>query len=93
MGGVDSYQVQKRGMKIEHVHPIFDGVQTQLVGRSDRLAASDTATGHPHREAGGIVIATFALAARVGFRDTGTTKLTTPYHQRLVQQPATLEIL
>ena len=60
-------------------------------GRSRRwfrsLAALDSAAGHPHREAPGIVIAAVALLV-----ERRAAEFAAPHHQRVVEQPARFQV-
>ena len=57
LGMIDSHQVQDRGVKVMNVDFIFDSVESEIIGRSINKAALDGTSGHPHREATHIVIA------------------------------------
>ena len=63
-------------------------VQAQIVRGTDNLPALHAAAGHPHGEAGGIVVAAVAF-----FAHGSSAEFATPNHERLIQQPARLEIL
>ena len=79
--------MQERGVQIVNVHAIFDGPQAQLVGRADHLPAADAAAGHPHREAGRVVVAAVAF-----FAHRRAAEFAAPDHQRFVEQTAPLQI-
>src|SRR6266511_2872350 len=66
---------------------VLDGVEAYLVGRPMRDAAADAAAGHPYREAVNVMVPAIAplragRAPELGAED----------HQRLVEQPAPLQI-
>src|SRR6516164_8067517 len=79
-------------MEVEDMEPVLDCVQAQLVGRTDGAAALHAAAGHPHGEAGRVVVAALALAAGVGLGDRRAAELAAPDHERLVQETAALEV-
>src|SRR5262245_17001234 len=67
---------------------VLDGVETELVGTAVHHAALEPATGQPGGEAEGAVVPPVApLGAG------GATELAAPYHQRLVEEAAPLEVL
>ena len=61
--GIDAHRREHRCVQVVDVQAILDGVQADLVGRADRLAAVDSAAGEPHREAVGVVVAAVSLFA------------------------------
>ena len=75
-------------MQIVDMHPLLHRPQADLVGRADRDPSRHSAAGHPHREAGGIVVAAVSLLAH-----RSPSKLTTPDHECRIEQPATTEVL
>ena len=58
---VQSELVQHCRVDVGHIVPIFNSMKTKLVGRAVRDSAFDSAAGHPHGEAVGMVIATVAV--------------------------------
>ncbi len=64
----------------------------QLVGGADGDARLDSAAGHPDREAVRMVVAAQELRAAARLVHRGAAELAAPDHQRLVQQPAPLEV-
>ena len=77
---VQTDQVQDRGMQIMDMQAVFDRMQSDLIGATDRLTASDSATGHPHRKAVGIVVASVPF-----FAHRCASELTTPDHQGRIE--------
>ena len=67
-----------------------DGGAAEFVGLADADAALDAAAGHPHREAVGVVVAAGALGV---FGGRLAAELAAPDDERLVEQPALLQIL
>ncbi len=49
-------------MNVVDVEPVFDGVETEVVGFPDDDARLDAAAGHPHREGLRVVVAAEAAA-------------------------------
>ena len=64
--------------------------RAELVGLPNAHPSLDAATGHPHREAVGVVIAAGALGI---FRRRLPAELPPPDHERAVEEPRTLQIL
>lgn len=67
-------------MDVVDVHLVLYGVQAQFIGGPDGLAPLDSASGHPDREAGGIVIAAISFLAHGR-----SAKLTTPNDQCVLE--------
>src|SRR5262249_5106982 len=68
-------------------HLALERPHAELVGGADRLAAFYAAAGQPHRVAVRVVVA--ALAP---LREWGPTELAAPDHERLIEQPAALQV-
>jgi hypothetical protein len=84
---VKAHELEHRCMQVVHMHAIFDGLETKLVGRPVRLATFDSTTCKPNGETPMVVITT-ADGSFVGsllwqFDRGGSTELTTPEDQRL----------
>ena len=80
-------QPQDGGMQIMHVETVLHRVQPEVVGGTDGLSTLNAATGHPHREAGGIVISSVAL-----FAHGGATELAAPDHEGFFEQAAGVKV-
>ncbi len=74
-------------MDVGDVVPIFDGVEADLVGRAVDDAPLDAAAGQPGAEALRVVVAAVGLGAG------RAAELGAPDDDRLVEQPALLEVL
>lgn len=48
--GIQTHQLQNRGVKIFDMKRFFDGFGTEFVGRSDAGSAFNSTSGHPHGE-------------------------------------------
>ena len=77
-----------RGVQVVDVEAVLDGAEAEFVGGADGLAALHAAAGHPHREAGRVVIAAVAF-----FAHRRAAEFAAPDDQRLVEQAALLEVL
>ena len=75
-------------MQVVDMKGVLDGAQAEVVGAADRLAAFDAAAGHPHREAGGVVVTAVAL-----FGHRGAAEFAAPDDERVLEQAAGLEVL
>ena len=84
---IQSQRIENRGVEIEHVGPLVDRAQTDLVRCADGLAALDAASRHPHRKSPGIVIASLAL-----FVERRAAEFAAPDHQRFLEKAAGFEI-
>src|SRR5690242_12904305 len=85
-------QSKYRRVNIVNVQRVLNGLKPEVIRSSDDLAAPDTASGHPHREPVGIVVAASAISRdsahllTVCYRR--ATKVTAPDHQRAVEESA-----
>ena len=81
-GAIETEEPEEGGVQVVDVDAVLDRVEAQVVGRPDGLAATDAASGKPHGETGGIVVAAVAL---LGHR--GPSELAAPDHEGVVGGP------
>lgn len=74
-------------MKVVDVQAILHGVKSEFIGCTDGLPASDAPTGHPHREAGGIVVTAVAFLAHGC-----ATELASPHHEGLFEETSGVKV-
>ena len=79
--------LQNGGVDVGDVVPVFDGVETDLVGGAVNDTPLDAAAGHPHGESIDVVVAPVA-----GLRAGRATELGGKQHERRVEQPALFEV-
>ena len=84
---VDAEEVQNRGVEVVHVEFVFHGVEAEVIGGADGLAAAHAAAGHPHRKARGVVIAATVLLAHGS-----ATEFAAPDDEGLVEEAAGFEV-
>ena len=77
---IQPQQMQNRRVQVMHVHLVFGGVVTVVVGRSVGVTALHAAAGHPHRKAVRIVVASVVTLCR-----RRPPELAAPQHQRVVR--------
>ena len=89
---VQAQQVQHGGLQVVDVDAVglFGRIEAQLVGLADRLAGLDAAAGQPHGVGFDVVVAA-DRAAHLAHRRAA--EFSAPDHQRLVEQPALLEVV
>ena len=85
---VEAHQMQDSGMQVMDGCPVFDRFVAKVVGSTILGATFGPTAGKPHGEGIGVVIATGAVALRVG----GAAKFAAPDHQSFVEHAALLEI-
>src|SRR5437016_5937524 len=85
--GVEAQEVEDRGVDVGDIMAVLDGVEAQLVGGAMDNAPLDAATGQPDREAVVMVVAAVG-ALRAG----GAAELGGPADDRVVEQPAPLQV-
>ena len=83
---VQAELVQYRRVDVGDVVAIFDGVETQFIGRAVGDAAFDAAAGEESGEALGVVVAAGAFCAR------GSAEFGAPDDDGVVEEAALLEI-
>ena len=84
---VETEQVQDRRVEVVDVDFVLNGFVAVIVGQAVGEAALHAAAGHPHGE--GFVV---VVAPIVALRVRGAAKFAAPDHQRVLEQPALLEI-
>ena len=74
-------------MEVMHVKSILDGMESDFVGAADGLSTANSAAGHPHGKAVGVMIPSVPF-----FAHGGTTEFAAPDHQSRVEQSALLKV-
>ena len=90
---IDAQQVKDRCLQVVDVDRIAGDVVAVRIRLAERQAALDTAASHPDRKASRMVVAAEVLADQFALAIVGPAELTTPNHQRIVQQPTLPEVL
>ena len=88
--GIEAELMEYGSVKVFDLEWFFDGGGAEFVGLSEADATFDSSSGHPHREAGGVVIAAGALGV---FGGGLTSELASPNDEGLVEETALLEVL
>ena len=86
-------QCSDGGVEVVDVHGLLDDVVTELVGLTVHDALLDAAAGEPDREALGMVIAAVIVVRECALAVDRAAELTTPDHQRVVEQPALFQVV
>ena len=73
-------------MQVVDVHAVLHRVVAELVGGPVDASRLDPAAGHPHGVSVGVVVAAVVLG------EGRASELSSPHHQRILQQPAGLEV-
>ena len=82
-GVIDTEEMQDGGVEIVDMEAVLYRIQTELIRGAVGAAALHTAAGHPHGEAGGVVIASIAF-----FAHGGPAEFAAPDDEGFVQQAA-----
>ena len=90
---VDPQQVQDRGVQVEDLDRVLDDVVGEVVGLAQGHARLDAAAGHPDREAARVVVAAVVRGGELALRVDRAAELAAPDDQRVVEQPALLQVL
>ena len=70
---------------------IFDGVETNFVGRAMDCSCTNSTTRHPHGETVRVMVASIGFTRNLG--DRGTPEFAPPDHQRILKETALLQVL
>ncbi len=94
---VDAEQVQHRRLEIVDVDGVLGRVVGEVVGLAEREAAFDAAAGHPDREDVGVMVSAERFLSLMspwqnGVRPGAPSGSAAPDDQRVVEQPALLEV-
>ena len=82
-GMIQAHQMQNCGMQVMDIHPVFDGVNSDVIGRTVSQSPLDTAPRHPDRKPGMVVIPTLGSLG-----GGSATEFAPPQDQGLVQHSA-----
>jgi hypothetical protein len=88
-GVIEAKQFEQGGVEIMDMDLIGGGVEPEFVRFAQGDARFDTATGHPHGEAIGMMIAAIISALDHG----SAAEFAAPHNQRIVEHAALLEVL
>ncbi|MFT7642444.1 MAG: hypothetical protein ACI9G1_004201, partial [Pirellulaceae bacterium] len=85
-------QVQNRSMQVANMNGVIDGVVAEFIGPAVSHPRLYTTTGHPHRKAAWMMIASALGTIPFPLPGDASTKLTAPQDERLIQQPSLFEV-
>ena len=91
-GVVDAQAMQDRGVQVVDVDRIPDDVVAEIVGRAVGDPGPDAAAGQPDGEAAGMMVAAVVVGRQPALAVDGSAELAAPDDQRVVEQPALLEV-
>ena len=89
---VDAQTVQDRRVQVVNVNWIFHHIVAEVVSLAVDNPRLDAGARHPEREALGMVVAAVVVAGELALAIDGPAELAAPDHQRVVEQPALLEV-
>src|SRR5439155_15041640 len=89
---VDAEAVQNRCVEIVNVYRVFEDVVTELVGLAVTDARLDAAPGHPDRVTTPVMVTAVIVLLDFSLTINGATEFAAPDHERVVQEPALLEV-
>src|SRR5262245_41279988 len=90
---IEPQKLQDRRVPVAQMNGVFDDVIREVVGLAVNHAAFDAAAAHPDRKAPRVMVASVILLGEPALRINRPAKFAAPNDQRLVQQPALLQIL
>ena len=89
---IQAQLMQNSGLKIVHMHRIFDDIVAKLVGFAIHNSWFNTTARHPDPEAARMMIASIIIFGQFALTIVGTAKFTAPDHQCFIQQPPLFQI-
>ncbi len=90
---IEAEEMEEGGVEVMDADAAFDGTEPEFVGGTVSHAAADTGAGQPDAEAVVIVIATeLGFAAIAQFDGWGSTELTAPEDEGVLEETALFEI-
>src|SRR5260370_32870586 len=94
LGVLDAEEVEDGRVNIVHVDGFIDGLEAEIVGGAVDRAALHRASGEPHGEAEGIVIAAalHRTAGTADFADGGAAEFGPAYNQGILPQATILQV-
>ena len=90
-GVINAEEIQHRGVQVMHVNHVLHRVVAQFVSVAVAETALDRTSGHPHRKALDVVIASGRSAAPLRHRR--PPELAAEHDQGIFEQPAILQVL
>lgn len=90
---LDAEQVQDGGVEVADVDRVLDDVVREFIGLAVDHAAAGTASGHPHGEAAGMMIAPVVVAGKPALGVDGAAEFTAPDDEGVLEQTVAFEIL
>src|SRR5205807_7570728 len=82
-GVIDAQRMQDSRVQVVYVYGIFHDVVAIIVGLAESDARLDAASGQPHGEAAGMMIAAVVVLGQFALAIDGPAKLAAPDHQRI----------
>jgi len=89
---VDAEQVHEGGLEVVEVDGVVGDVVAEGVGFAEGDTAFDTAAGHPHGEASGVVVAAEVLADEFALAVVGSPELAAPDDEGVVEHASSFEV-
>ena len=86
-GVIEAEEAEDGCVDVVDVHLVFRRIKAEVVGGADGLATFDSASGHPHGEASGVVVPSIAF-----FAHRGTAEFATPDDEGFVEEAALFEV-
>ena len=84
--------MQDGGLQIVDMHLAFGHAESQFIRGPMNVAAFETCSRHPDREATGMMVASVIGLGKLSLRVDRPSEFTAPNHQRVLEQPALLQI-
>ena len=89
---IDAQLLQNGGLKVMHVHGIFDDIDAVVIGCSVGHTAANTAASHPVSETIRVVITSIVLLCELTLAVDCPTELPAPDDEGIIKHTALLEI-
>ena len=89
---VNAHAMQESCIEIVYMNWIFDNVIAELVGLAVFNSTLNSATGHPHRKAFGMVVAAVVFFSQLALAVDGPAKFAAPDNERGIEQAALFQV-
>src|ERR1043166_4160226 len=90
---IKAEQMKHCGVEVADVNRIANDIIREVIGFTENRSGPAAATGHPHGEASGMMVAAIILFGEFALGINGATKLATPNNQGGIEQTFGLEVL
>ena len=89
---INTQGLQDGGVEVVHMNGVLQNIVSVFIRFTVLESSLEASTGHPHREASPMVVASVVVLGQFALRINGSAKFASADHDRVLEQPALLEI-